>query len=595
MIKTKKIKDNIHGYIYFSNLEAIFLSHPLVLRLHNVRQNGAAFLTYPSIRVHRYEHSLGAMHLAGQLLVNAIRFSSDYEGLMTNAKAAVAQIVGMRSLSELRHEIEHSGKPSDNEIEFITKDGLFHLNSLTDIQDDDCFVTLVLYQAVRIAMLVHDIGHPPFSHTFEMGLKQLGVEYADHERVGLELLDLIVADIKNSTATTTYHFAKEISKIVAAIVDKSSPFHELVQGVADIVSGDVDADRLDYVKRDALSGGLSTNSYDVGRLFDAMKLVPRREGGVALIYHAAALSTLEAFFGMRFHLYRWMLWHHSVIMRNMVLVSLTHSLHDLKNAGLPEVSRIAEEAMDIALNRNRRADYWFFNDSFLLTSLTRIYNELPKLTGYPDWLRRLFVDLQTFLFRKKDFIAPFWKRPDDYYNFAKQTLSPADGHFTAIVTEKGENYTAALNAILRSKFELIRKSTLDQISNESLSRSADNVDYHSREFCKRIEATVNARLGPDKGRIRAYYLAKFKPAPEGMVLFSGGEVYPLGVLSPSIPALETAWESLPQLWFFLDSCGAVKIGKTGQPEPSLLGTSTASVLSDVSAALEAFLRAGDGT
>jgi adenylosuccinate synthase len=46
VIKARKVKDDIHGYIHYSNLEGLFISHPLVLRLHQIRQNGAAYLTY---------------------------------------------------------------------------------------------------------------------------------------------------------------------------------------------------------------------------------------------------------------------------------------------------------------------------------------------------------------------------------------------------------------------------------------------------------------------------------------------------------------------------------------------------------------------
>ena len=62
------------------------------------------------------------MHLAGQLLLNSIRFSSDYDGLIQLAKDVVPKIVGLATIHDVRELLEHSA--SGDEIQFITKDGL---------------------------------------------------------------------------------------------------------------------------------------------------------------------------------------------------------------------------------------------------------------------------------------------------------------------------------------------------------------------------------------------------------------------------------------------------------------------------------------
>ena len=545
-MKTNKIKDNIHGYIYFSKLEGLYLSHPLVLRLHHVRQNGAAFLTYPSIRVHRYEHSIGAMHLAGELLLRAVRFSDD-PTIYDTIRQLVEHICG-KTIGHIRSVLV---RPSSN----VLKDSLYHLHHLDDIKNDDTLALLLMFQSVRVAMLVHDIGHPPFSHTTEMALKQMGVRYADHERVGLDLLALINNDLERSAdSKDEYAFSTFIADLVRAIVDKEDPAYPLVQGIATIVSGDVDADRLDYVQRDALSGGLSTNSYDVGRLYDALKLCsqegPTGEKPPAAVmqYHAAAMSTLEAFFSMRFHIYRWMLFHHSVILQSMALVRIAHLIHQFGSTSQGDLAHACKDFVDLATNKARRREYWRFTDAHMLDLMTRIYVaiETPTATDTAT-VRSLRRYLDTFLNRSKRHLVPFWKSPADYAHFAEQV-------FASSIDSASRSAVVRFNKVLRSRYNVIVETVRNEVASGASGtvKEMNNSDFYSFRFAAEIEKEINSRLAGHAVEVRAYYIAKFKATPTNMLLKAGSEFRPLEVLSPTIASLETAWDSLPHLWLFLE-------------------------------------------
>src|SRR5208282_2561969 len=153
----------------------------------------------------------------------------------------------------------------------------------------------------------------------------------------------------------------------------------------------------------------------------------------------------------------------------------------------------------------------------------------------------LFTAIEILLFRKKGYIVPFWKTPDIYVEFAEAVLK-ADGE------PEAPDPAAKFNLLLSQKYKQIVATNRGKIDAGTLRRTSDNVDFHSHEFCRALERAVNGSLSIGCGAVRAYYLAKFKPAPEGMQLISGGKRRPLGVLSPSIPALEAAWQSLPHLW-----------------------------------------------
>ena len=158
----KKIKDPIHGYVHYSRIEEKFLGHPLLLRLHHIRQNGAAFLTYPSMRVHRFEHSLGAMHIAGEMFHRGIRFSTD-ENAAENLRKVLTELDLERDA--IVKAIKRNAAETNRNTNFVEDDGLYKLHDLNDIDDPIRFSLLLFFQAIRLAALVHDIGHPPFPHT----------------------------------------------------------------------------------------------------------------------------------------------------------------------------------------------------------------------------------------------------------------------------------------------------------------------------------------------------------------------------------------------------------------------------------------------
>jgi uncharacterized protein len=576
MLKLQKIKDPLYGYIYVSELEREFLSHPLVLRLHNVRQNGAAYLTYPSIRVHRYEHSIGAMHVAGTITNNSIKYSALPDDIIDALGNIFAFVNNQTKISDLLQAIEKSSNGRSNDLDKLKNDSLYHEYGLPKaFEDRNQFIQLIAIQAVRIAMLVHDIGHPPFSHTFETGLKQIGhAEYFDHERVGIDLLAIIIDDIKDSQSNSVYSFAMCIQKIVTAIVDKNHKYHKPLAGLASIVSSDIDADRLDYVRRDASASGAQAGSYDLGRIWDSIKLSLGTDikidghvlKSVSVEYHATALSTFEAFFSVRFHLYRWVLWHHSVVMQNIILMNITSELASIKDANLGLASEIATSILDHAIDIKQRADYWYFTDSYFLYKLTELYNFIFSNTGTSGdkLVNRIFnerpglvMSLEVFLKRNKDLMKPFWKTPADYADFALK------------VAPSTRDSSKNLNEKLKRAYKNISEAVSKDVETGVLNPAADNSDYKARKLCEEIEKSVNKSLNESrpnrKVRVRAYYLAKFRPGPTDLVLHSNGKTYPIETLSPTIRGLEIAWASQPHLWLFLDRFSGIKHVKPNSP------------------------------
>ena len=204
------IRDPLWNNIRLDPLSFELIDTPAFQRLRYVRQLGLAFLVYPGATHSRFEHALGTYHLARRTL-DAVRGA----GRLRRRSAATSAC------------------------------------------------------SMRVAALLHDIGHYPFSHALE----EIGAMH--HEDVARPLIcDGEVADILRRELG-----ADAPERIVALIRGESdSP----LQG---LISGSIDLDKLDYLRRDAFMCGVSYGEIDVDRLINALTIVRDPDDGRAARRH----------------------------------------------------------------------------------------------------------------------------------------------------------------------------------------------------------------------------------------------------------------------------------------------------------------------
>ncbi|MEQ8964872.1 MAG: HD domain-containing protein [Azospirillaceae bacterium] len=558
---TKKTRDNLYEYIFLTDLEAAVARHPLFLRLHYVHQNSFTFLTYPTAHMQRHPHCLGVMHVAG------LMFSHSFQN-------TVNQAVIEKLVSGIYFSISNLSCPTMEEVSEEaqrTNFDLFHSESVySQLLGVEQFATgnnfsekylpvCVMFQATRLAALLHDVGHPPFSHIVEYGFQSaIGDEY-DHEKVGKDLSKIIFDDVINPQsmledgAMLRRHrkFANCCCKLAQALLESDSgadkDIKPLIGIKRSILAGDVDADRLDYVRRDIESTALTATSYDLGRILDSLHLRDSEQpGAVEAGLSPGALSAVETFFVARFHLYRWAIFHHDVARRNLCMHRFVHSFLLCRN--LPDnLAGLRDDFRSLATESSRRREYKYFIDGYFLKILWEVHDTLSSATGsHTQELRDLHLYCDLVLNRNNARLKSLWKRPDHYALFAKSYYGSSE--------TSGRECVKALNAEFRDIFERDYKP----VHGEKLGRF---------KFAQDFEAIATKLIGQRDHRLFVAYTAPFRAGPSRLYFTesAAGEMRRIEVddVSPTIASLRDAWEHSPQISVFYEVTEAVKnMGKS---------------------------------
>ena len=231
------IRDPLWNNIRVDALALQLVDTPVFQRLRYVRQLGLAYLVYPGATHTRFEHALGAYHLARLTL----------------------------SLLEERGELRG--------------------------------VSLEERLIAQVAALLHDVGHYPFSHALE----EIGALH--HEEVARPLIEggEIGSALRRALGADAPH------RIVDLIRGRSA---NPLQG---LISGSLDLDKIEYLKRDALMCGVPYGEIDVDRLLNSLVLVDEPQTGRRVVgVLEKGLSALESLLFAKYQMYRNVYWHHAV-------------------------------------------------------------------------------------------------------------------------------------------------------------------------------------------------------------------------------------------------------------------------------------------
>lgn len=280
-----EVRDPVHGSIKIQDEEIQILEHPFFQRLRNIKQLGFSEFVFPGATHTRYLHSIGVMDVSSKV----------FDQIFKDQKITP-------DLARLR-------------------------------------------ETVRLACLLHDIGHAPLSHTTEfvmpkikeLKLKQRFVnnpeDQATHE-------DYTIKSIVDSSFTDSFRgvistYGINPNNVAELIIGQTSePEYFTYNGINyfpllhQLVSSEMDCDRMDYLLRDSYFCGVSYGKFDLDWIIDNMKpTIVENEAFLGISQRAVA--TFDDFLLCRFHMFLMVYFHYkSVCLEKMLKRYFTHSKNE---------------------------------------------------------------------------------------------------------------------------------------------------------------------------------------------------------------------------------------------------------------------------
>ena len=310
MTSTRKIiNDPVFGFLNIPD-GVIYhvLQHPYLQRLSRIRQLGLSFFVYPGAMHTRLLHSLGAMHLM-QEAINVL----NQKGIgVSNAEA----------------------------------------------------------QAAMLAILLHDVGHGPFSHVMEHTL----VDGITHEEISLMMMQQIKKDMLHDQLPT---YAEALDLAIKIFKDEY-PKHFLHQ----LISSQLDVDRLDYLCRDSFFCGVTEGSVASARILKMINVVDNH-----LVVEAKGIYSVEKFLVARRLMYWQVYLHHTSVAAEQLLIKILQRAKQLARKG---EELFCSPALYYFLYQNITAEvmqtqdaalYWYtmLDDSDLLSAI-KVWSTLQDTT-----------------------------------------------------------------------------------------------------------------------------------------------------------------------------------------------------------------------
>ncbi len=263
MNKKKIINDPVYGFISIrSELIYDIIQHPYFQRLRYIKQLGLSNFVYPGAQHTRFHHALGAMHLMG------------------------------RALGTLRAK---GVEVSEQELE-----------------------------AAQIAILLHDIGHGPLSHTLEQTL----LEGVPHESLSYLFMKSLNQQFNGQLELALQFFRNSYTRKF---------FHQLI-------SGQLDIDRLDYLKRDSFFTGVMEGTIGIDRIIELLNV----NNGM-LVVEEKGIFSIESFLHARRLMYWQVYLHKTSVSAERMLVNLIRRAQYLSHA---DDSLPASEPLKVFLKQN---------------------------------------------------------------------------------------------------------------------------------------------------------------------------------------------------------------------------------------------------
>ena len=269
----KHIYDSVHGYVGITEIERSIIDTSIFQRLRRIKQLGLSDFVYPGATHSRFAHSVGSMFVMDKIANRLI------------------------------------------EDKFLKEDCL---------------------QELRLAALLHDIGHYPFSHLIENVMRKLHRDQGKHEMLSSHV-------IKNTEIGERIRDAGYDPEEICAIIGK----RHMIKLFNYLLSSDFDVDRIDYLIRDAHHTGVAYGFIDVDRLIRTITMNRKTSAQLAILQKGR--QAIENFLIGRYHMYQSVYYHKTTVAFELMMERIYEALLKEGYNGAPDLDAIRKfEESDLA-------------------------------------------------------------------------------------------------------------------------------------------------------------------------------------------------------------------------------------------------------
>ena len=339
--KLKILNDPIYGFISIPNPFIYdLIQHPYFQRLRRISQMGLSYLVYPGAHHTRFHHALGCMHIM-QKAIEVIRFKG------------------------------------------------------VSISEDE-------ENALLVAILLHDIGHGPFSHAMEHSI----VENINHEAISLFFMKKLNEEFGG--------------KLSLAIQIFKGDYHR--KFMLQLISSQLDMDRMDYLKRDSFYSGVAEGNISSDRLIQMMTVVDDQ-----LVIEEKGIYSVENFLMARRLMYWQVYFHKTSLVAELILTKILKRAKELTQKGI--VLNCSESLLYFMNNKIELATFdnetlekfanlddfdiisalksWINNDDFILSNLSKmiINRDLLKIKLNSEKFSKVDLESLQLTFSKENQIS----------------------------------------------------------------------------------------------------------------------------------------------------------------------------------------------
>lgn len=314
----RSVNDPIHGVIHLTMDEMKIIEDSLFRRLHHVRQNSFLYKVFPSAKHTRFEHSIGVMNYAHQMLLAILE-----NGFIARSRGDIAA----------------TSEDFSNSLEIGVG---IDLNTLLRNNENALKQSFI---ELRFAALLHDIGHGPLSHLFDAfapSVEEFIIILRSDEGVSTDAkfmtsIENLLEDYKQKQIkkgkqdvriehehVSSYFTYKVLNRIGITkeqiynvltilkpdmqlgkrLINVFKKEFDVLPLLNDIVaSAPIDCDRMDYLKRDSYFAGVPYGDYSEARVLKSLLAYANRDGKIRLGLKQSGLHAIENFLQARYEMY----------------------------------------------------------------------------------------------------------------------------------------------------------------------------------------------------------------------------------------------------------------------------------------------------